>query len=74
MTIKIRETIHHGDYYNVRDVELSKWDYQVFMREVMGTSPYNSGKENVWTANCYEKVRDTGEGHYGWGTYEVITD
>lgn len=74
MAIKIKETIHHGHHQNYRTFELSGWSYDEFMEKGLMTSLYKSYGRNPWTKKCYENLRDTGHGEFGWADYDVTTD
>jgi hypothetical protein len=74
--IKVRETIHHGDYYNVREVEIKPtWDGFV---ELLSGSPYAAGNDastlasNRYAAKTFADIINRGRGERGWALYEVI--
>ena len=73
----IREVIHHGTYYNVRDTPIfgTAPSWAGFI-DSLAASPYN--------ANCYERPNEhvrqayedltgpTGEGNIGWARYTLV--
>lgn len=70
----VKDTIHHGDYYNERVVELSP----VYVRfvEFLNSGPYGAG-DGVKTTNKYAyaaftKLIDTGKSDFGWRRFEII--
>jgi hypothetical protein len=81
----VRETIHHGDYYNVRHFYAGVPEYKngaamTFERftELLASSPYNGGKSvieyaaNTYVSKAYVDLLTTRRADYGWARYEVI--
>lgn len=71
--IRIRETIHHGQYYNVTESE----GFSVIgaFQNALAASPYNRHVDiaNKYALACYADLVSTGKGEFGWARYEVIT-
>ena len=71
--MKIRETIHHGDYYNVREIDIPPtWAGFV---DLMTTSPYRGGDTaetlavNKYAAQTFANLLTLGKGDRGWAHY-----
>lgn len=72
MTVRIRETIHHGQYYNVQEAEGAT--IAIALGRVLEASPYNM---NTFTHNferCLVELDTTGRGEIGWARYEIIKE
>lgn len=72
----LRETIHHGDYYNVRDVLIQETvlSWSTFLAS-LEDSPYNANRAsepNDYTREAYEAIVKTGHGDIGWARYDVV--
>lgn len=72
--ITVRETIHHGDYYNVREQTIEQtWDG---LTELLAASPYNAPTagqgRNPYVAKLLADLLTKGAGDHGWARYEVI--
>ena len=74
--MKVRETIRHGDYRNVREVDIERtWDD--FVELILG-SPYKAAQtaeelaRNKYVAQCFADLMTAGKGNLGWADYEVI--
>lgn len=72
--MKVRETVHHGDYRNVREVDMSP-TWVGFMRMLQESSyptdPINA-TGNPWVALSFAKLITTGKSSRGWADYEII--
>jgi hypothetical protein len=74
----VRETIHHGDYRNVREQRIAPNFAGIC--DLLAASPYNGGKtleqqaENKFVVRMAAKLLTTGRGEHGWATYEVIAN
>lgn len=73
---RIRETIRHGDYHNVREVEIeSTWAGMVKL--LMG-SPYHGGADadsmanNPYVTAAFVDLMATGRASFGWADYEIL--
>lgn len=71
----IKETIHHGDYYNVRTLTLRDATYDDFYGEVRKTCPYrpHGDSTNRFERQCWDDLVDTGKGTIGWCRYELVS-
>lgn len=70
--LRVRETIHHGDYYNVRDETIMPtWDGFAAM---LNRSPYPAHQPsgNRYAAKLFADLLTSGAGDLGWARYEVI--
>jgi hypothetical protein len=68
----IRETIHHGDYFNVRTIEGSS--ARELLASMGETSPYPftfDPEHNRFHAEALEDLEGTGKTTIGWARYEV---
>lgn len=76
--ITVRETIHHGDYRNIRTETIDQtWRGFTTM---LNRSPYHAGKTNenwndgnVYVARLFADLLTTGKGSLGWARYEVLS-
>lgn len=74
----VRETIHHGNYRNVREQRVAPSFAGIC--ELLAASPYNGGKTmeqqatNKFVARMVAQLLTTGRGEHGWATYEVIAN
>jgi hypothetical protein len=75
-SITVRETIHHGDYRNVREQTIRPtWDGLVAL---LDASPYNAKghradyAKNRYVAIMFADLLTKGRGEHGWARYEVI--
>lgn len=72
--MRIADTIHHGDYYNVREVRLEP-DYSAFV-DVLNSGPYGGGSSveptNKYAFKAYRELIATGEADFGWRRFEVL--
>jgi hypothetical protein len=80
----IRETIHHGDYRNVRTVDVPAPRYHSApltfsgLVSVLSTSPYNAGwplqkyADNGYVAQLFVNLLTKGYGEFGWASYKVV--
>lgn len=72
--IRVRETIHHGDFHNTREVSIEPtWNGFV---EMLGTSTYpvmsDRSGDNRYTAMAFAWLLTTGAAQIGWIDYKVI--
>lgn len=74
----VRETIHHGDYYNVREQEIDPtWDGFV---ELLLASPYKGSStaenlaRNKYVAKAFADLLTKGEAEHGWASYQNLTE
>lgn len=76
--ITIRETIHHGDYRNVREHTMEQ-TWQGFTA-MLDESPYNAHEDptgyarNPYVGKLFADLLTTGAGDHGWAHYEVVPD
>ena len=76
--VKIRETIHHGDYRNVRTVDIGQALTFAAMSDVLTSSPYGMGKtledhaKNRYVGKLFTDLLTAGNGEFGWARYEVV--
>lgn len=70
----IKETVHHGDFFNEREVTIDTADFETFFDQVRLTCPYKSSGANEYEQECWEDLVSTGKGSIGWCRYEVIED
>lgn len=74
--IVVRETIHHGDYYNVREHTMEQ-TWNGFVR-MMSKSPYNAHEnvdyyaQNPYVGKLFADLLTSGAGDHGWAHYEVV--
>jgi hypothetical protein len=75
-TLTVRETIHHGDYRNVREQTIpATWDGFV---SLLLASPYNGGHnagwyaKNEYAAELFAGLIERRRGEFGWAHYEVV--
>jgi hypothetical protein len=68
----VHETIHHGDYRNMRTVHIEPtWAGFVSMLQ---SSPYPMGRDaenNRYAAMSFAKLLRTGRSEHGWARFEV---
>jgi hypothetical protein len=74
-SITVRETIHHGDYRNVREQTI-RLTWEGFT-DMLDGSPYNArGHAADYARNRYTRLfadlLTKGRGAHGWARYEVI--
>lgn len=76
--LTIRETIHHGDYFNVREQTVAPtWDGFV---ELLQASPYNAHANpadhasNRYAAKLFADLLTAGAGEHGWARYQVVAN
>jgi hypothetical protein len=77
--MKIRETIHHGDYRNVREQDIEPTFSGVV--DLLLASPYSAGHDREWYeknvhvhALADELLSDASyNAAFGWARYEVLT-
>lgn len=71
--MKIRETIRHGDYRSIREVDMSP-TWVGFMR-MLQESPYPTdpidATGNPYVALSFAKLITTGKCNRGWVYYEI---
>lgn len=71
--IVVRETIHHGDYYNVREATMEQtWEGFTAM---LDASPYNAASRydrNPYVAKLFADLLTKGSGDHGWARYKVV--
>jgi len=79
----IKETIHHGDYYNVREQSVAPtWQGLI---DLLSESPYGRGRDknldamvnlhrahNRFVARLLADLLTAGKGQLGWARYEVV--
>jgi len=69
----VRETIHHGNYRNVREMTVAPtWAGWV---ELLQSSPYSMGHDaenNPYVAKAFAKLLTTGKTGHGWAEFEII--
>ena len=75
--INVRETIHHGDYHNVREMKIPPtWDGFV---SLMTSSPYAGGStaenlaRNGYAARTFADLINKGRASRGWADYQVVS-
>lgn len=70
----IKETIHHGDYFNVRTLTLQDAEYVDFFEGVRKTCPYrpHGDSTNSFERQCWDDLVDTGKSEIGWCRYERV--
>jgi len=75
-TLTVRETIHHGEYRNVREQTIpATWDGFV---SLLLASPYNGGHDASWyaknefAARLFVDLLNGGHGEFGWTCYERL--
>lgn len=70
----VKDTIHHGNYYDERVVEV----LPIFQRFVqfLNSGPYGAGDhvkcDNRFAVEAYKRLMETGESDFGWRRFEVI--
>lgn len=83
--ITVRETIHHGNYRNVREQRIAP-TWAGFI-ELLAASPYNNGggtsdlselwnlhrAHNRYVARLFADLLTRGIGDLGWAHYEVVS-
>ena len=77
--ITVRETIHHGDYRNVREQTIAPtW---AGLLELLSASPYGGGSgdmvnlyrsHNRYVAKLFADLLTTDAGQHGWAIYKVV--
>ena len=74
-TMTVTETIHHGDYRNVRTVTVPRtWAGFV---ELLTASPYGAGESaerlagNKYAAETFANLLTLGIAERGWATYQI---
>ena len=71
--IDVRETLHHGDFRNVREVTIfPTWAGFV---ELLASSPYPMGRDaenNRYAARAFADLLTTGKASHGWSTFDVV--
>lgn len=74
----VRVTIHHGDYYNVREQEIEP-TWKGFV-ELLLASPYKGSAtaeslaRNKYVAEAFIYLLADGVTEYGWARYETIRE
>ena len=72
MSVRVRETTHHGNYYNVREVELPNGYSWVDVQKMMAECPY---VYNVGADVALDKahaLHGNGKMQHGWTDWDVI--
>jgi hypothetical protein len=74
--MKLRETIHHGEYWNRRLLILDNDDPRDALTRAGESSPYAFAfdpDQNRFHQEALNVFEDTGRCEIGWARYEVIT-
>jgi hypothetical protein len=74
-TVTVRETIHHGNYRNVREQVIPAT--MAGIRDLLAASPYNANVVDTMTSNPYVMsmavaLLADGYGEFGWASYELV--
>lgn len=74
--LRVRETVRHGNYHNVRTVEMPvTWDG---FTALLLSSPYcgsqtaESLAANTFVAATFASLLRDGRASHGWATYDVV--
>lgn len=71
----IRETIHHGKYFNERDIEADKCLTVDEWNAFIDASPYNHSASTANRMAALRELQYRGVGYIGWATYRYeLTD
>lgn len=70
----VKDTIHHGDYYDERIVEVLPMFHRFV--QFLNSGPYGAGNsvksDNKYAIKAYQQLMDTGESEFGWRRFEVV--
>lgn len=76
--MRVRETIHHGNYYNVREQMVEPTFAGIV--KLLQASPYNGGgtleqyAANQYVTKMAGNLLIKGDGQYGWARYRVLQE
>lgn len=72
--VKIRETLHHGDYRNVRTVEVYKLTSHSLAGVLMSSAYVYLDMEPERLKRMISELETTGLTQLGWSDFEIVKD
>lgn len=67
--MRIKVVTHYGSSYINKELELEELTYDNFLEAAYPEPKY---RDNQYVKACYESLKSTGEGSFGWDTFTVI--
>lgn len=72
--IRIKETIHHGEYRSKRFVEVHAIN-ELTVRGILMSSPYPSTNPNQTRLEAMiANLKEQGKAQHGWADYEIVEE
>ena len=75
-SIRVRDEIRHGDYHDVRDVDVEP-TLEGFI-DLLNSGPYGGGNVahpgNKYAVEAWEKFKNTGKSQFGWRDFSAVPD
>lgn len=75
-SVRIRDEIRHGDYHDVRDVDVE--DSLEGFLDFLNSGPYGGGNVahpgNKWAVDAYNRFQNTGKSDFGWREFTRLPD
>ena len=75
-SVRVRDEIRHGDYNDVREVDVEP-TLEGFI-DLLNSGPYGGGNVahpgNKYAVEAWEKFKDTGRSQFGWRDFSTVPD
>lgn len=75
-SVRVRDEIRHGDYNDVREVDVEP-TLKGFI-DLLNSGPYGGGNvahpDNKYAVEAWEKFKDTGKSQFGWRDFSTVPD